>query len=388
MVSLTIKDLAIRYENELILENFQLNVKNGEILVILGESGCGKSTLLKIIAGILPPEKGQLYLDDMEISNLSAQKREIGYVPQAQVLFPHLNVRNNISFGLKVRKFSKKEIHERILKIARLTELSPFLERFPNELSGGQQQRVALARAMVVEPRLLLLDEPLSSIDSFAREKLALMIRRINKILQTTVVYVTHSHEEAQMVGDRIAIIVDKTIIQTDSYRNICNFPKNYAVAKIMDIPNCWPVLAKKYNKDQKIYRIKSPIGIFTTSNYIKDEISGLRIDPSMITIQNFLEIDKVKTNSIEICNLDSKELKFLFHGVLIFNETLPAGFNKLIVQVGILDSYEFFKLRLKTQIFNSITLTNSNQTRKAEKEGIKKNGIVISFNRESFHFF
>ena len=187
MITLEIKSIAIKYEKAYILENFSLTVSKGEILVLLGESGCGKSTLLKMIAGILRPEIGQILLDSIIINNLSPQSREIGYVPQAQVLFPHLTVRQNIEFGMKAQKYSRTLMKEKLEDIVNLTQLSDLLDRYPSELSGGQQQRVAIARTMVINPKILLMDEPLSSIDSFAREKLALMIRQINKTLNTTV---------------------------------------------------------------------------------------------------------------------------------------------------------------------------------------------------------
>ena len=200
MVSVKIENLSMGYEKKLIIENFDLEIYEGELLVLLGESGCGKTSLLKILAGIIPPEEGKIFFDQEEITDLTPQKRKVGYVPQAQVLFPHMKVKQNISFGLEAHKLPKEEIEERIKWISEITQIQELLERFPSEISGGQKQRVALARALAIKPNLLLLDEPLSSIDASGRESLALTIRRIQKETGITTLYVTHNQEESRLM--------------------------------------------------------------------------------------------------------------------------------------------------------------------------------------------
>ena len=220
MTKLELKEISMKYERKYILENLILDVNHGELLVLLGESGCGKTTLLKIIAGIIEPEKGEILMDGENITHLAPQKRKIGYVPQAQVLFPHMKIKENISFGLEAHKFDKQEIENKIKWVAELTQIEELLDRYPSEISGGQKQRVALGRAMAIEPNLLLLDEPLSSIDASGRESLALTIRRIQKETETTTLYVTHNQEEARLISDRVALMYDGKIQQIGEYSN------------------------------------------------------------------------------------------------------------------------------------------------------------------------
>lgn len=241
MILVDITNLWLKYKKEYILENFSLDIRDREILVLLGESGCGKSSLLKIILGILHPEKGKIVFQDRDISNLSPQKRNMGYVPQAQVLFPHMTVKENIMFGLKVHK-EIEDPDSAYDQAIRLTRLEEFQKRYPSELSGGQQQRVALARAIAIHPQMLLLDEPLSSIDATGREELALTIRRIQQETGTTIIYVTHNHEEARLIGDRIAVIFDGKVQQLGMVSEVYQTPQNYQVANILGKENIWPI--------------------------------------------------------------------------------------------------------------------------------------------------
>ncbi|MHA1612331.1 MAG: ABC transporter ATP-binding protein, partial [Promethearchaeota archaeon] len=213
MAFLEISSLRLKYQNEYILDRFNLTVQKGELLVLLGESGCGKTSLLKILLGILQPDDGIIKLEGIPILNLPPQNRKMGYVPQAQVLFHHMTVKENVNFGLEVHKEipNPQDLYS---KAIRLTQLSTLEDRYPSELSGGQQQRVALARAIAIQPQILLLDEPLSSIDASNREELALTIRRIQQETNTTILYVTHNHEEARLIADRIAVIFDGKIQQ------------------------------------------------------------------------------------------------------------------------------------------------------------------------------
>jgi len=242
MAFLEISSLRLKYQNEYILDRFNLTVQKGELLVLLGESGCGKTSLLKILLGILQPDDGIIKLEGKPILNLPPQSRKMGYVPQAQVLFPHMTVRENVFFGLEVHKEipNPQDLYSEAIKLTQLTALE---DRYPSELSGGQQQRVALARAIAIQPRILLLDEPLSSIDASNREELALTIRRIQQETNTTILYVTHNHEEARLIADRIAVIFDGKIQQLGLTRTVYNSPTNYTVAKILGKENVWPII-------------------------------------------------------------------------------------------------------------------------------------------------
>ncbi|MBY9000761.1 MAG: ABC transporter ATP-binding protein [Candidatus Heimdallarchaeota archaeon] len=296
MAKLSIKNLSMKYEKKLILEELNLDVQHGELLVLLGTSGCGKTTLLKIIAGIIQPENGSIYVDELDITKLSPQQRQIGYVPQAQVLFPHMRVRDNISFGLEARKFTKKVTQDLIKWIAELIDIVELLDRFPRELSGGQKQRVALARAMAIEPHILLLDEPLSSIDATGRESLALTIRRIQKETATTTIYVTHNGDEARLISDRVAVIYDGRIQQIGKVIDVEHNPRNYLIAKIMGSPNIWPILYIKEN-EKKI--LSTSICDIPFKGNINSKITGVKIPPATIAIS------KTKSQTSDVVELD-----------------------------------------------------------------------------------
>jgi len=292
MVKVNIKELSMRYEKKYILDDLHLDIHNGELLVILGESGCGKSTLLKIIAGIIEPEKGIISFNNTDITHQTPQKRNIGYVPQAQVLFPHMSVERNIKFGLEARKLPKDEVAAKLKWIADLIQIEDLLSRYPREISGGQKQRVALARAMAIEPDVLLLDEPLSSIDASGRETLALSIRRIQKQTETTSIYVTHSSEEARLISDRVAIMYDGKIQQIGKILEIDQKPLNYLVAKIMGTSNVWPVLNVTETDQGSI--VSLPIGDIQLHRKLGKKITGIKIKPSSFTILNpSVKLDK-----------------------------------------------------------------------------------------------
>ena len=320
MTKLVLKEISMKYERKYILEDLVLDVNHGELLVLLGESGCGKTTLLKIIAGIIEPEKGDIIMDGENITHLAPQKRKIGYVPQAQVLFPHMNIRENISFGLEAHKFDKQEIGEKIKWVAELTQIEELLDRYPSEISGGQKQRVALGRAMAIEPHLLLLDEPLSSIDASGREALALTIRRIQKETETTTLYVTHNQEEARLISDRVALMYDGKIQQIGKVMEIDKHPLNLIIAKIMGSDNVWSI--EFIEKKDKNSILITPIGNFHLPYEIIDhKPTGLRIPSDVLNISFEVECSKhlKDTNKIilngkikSIVEKDEKNLRII----------------------------------------------------------------------------
>ncbi|MHA1116145.1 MAG: ABC transporter ATP-binding protein [Candidatus Heimdallarchaeaceae archaeon] len=305
MTKLEIKDLSMRYQRKYILDNLCLEVESGELVVILGESGCGKTSLLKVIAGILEHETGRIFVDGIDISNLSPQKRNIGYVPQGQILFPHMKVKDNVIFGLKAKKFPKEQIKKKLEWIVNLTEIKDLLDRYPHEISGGQKQRVALARSMVTNPKILLLDEPLSSIDASGREALALTIRRIQKETETTTLYVTHNQEEARLIGDRVAIMYDGKVQQIGKIIEVDRKPLNYLTAKIMGSLNVLPVSFYSISKENDNFVIvdttigKMKIPLLDTQK--KKKITGIKIPPTEIKISTIeKKLSKEKENVIK----------------------------------------------------------------------------------------
>ncbi len=283
MVNVNIKSLSMKYEKKLIIDNFDLEILDGELLVLLGESGCGKTSLLKIIAGIIQPEEGEILFDQEDITDFKPQRRKVGYVPQAQVLFPHMNIKRNIAFGLEAHKLPKEEVEERIKWISEITQIQELLERLPSEISGGQKQRVALARALAIKPNLLLLDEPLSSIDASSRESLALTIRRIQKETEITTLYVTHNQEESRLISDRVAVMYDGKIQQIGSVIEVDKIPKNYLIAKIMGTPNIWSV--DYINSKDEGTKLSTSIGTFNLPFKIDRKITGIRVPPTSIKI-------------------------------------------------------------------------------------------------------
>lgn len=223
-----------------------LEAKPGEFLTLLGPSGCGKTTTLRIIAGFEKPDKGKIYFNDTVMNDVPPYERNIGIVFQDYALFPHMTVYDNISFGLKLRKLSKEEIKRRVSWALELVGLKGFEDRYPEQLSGGQQQRVALARALVIEPQLLLLDEPLSNLDAKIRERLRGEIKRIQKELGITTIYVTHDQEEAMAISDRIAVMSVGKIEQIGNPLDLYYNPKNEFVARFLGLSNILEVNAEE----------------------------------------------------------------------------------------------------------------------------------------------
>jgi ABC-type Fe3+/spermidine/putrescine transport system ATPase subunit len=212
-------------------DNVTLEMEEGELFTLLGPSGCGKTTTLRIIAGFYFPDKGSIFFDDLDVTNLPPNERETGMVFQNYALWPHMSVFDNIAYGLKIRKASKDLIEEQVLETLDLVQLEGLGSRTPLQLSGGQQQRVALARALVIKPKVLLLDEPLSNLDAKLRLEMRQEITRIQKKLKITTVYVTHDQEEALSISDRIAIMQKGSIKQTGSPKQVYLSPQNMFIA-------------------------------------------------------------------------------------------------------------------------------------------------------------
>lgn len=216
------------------LDKIELTVEPGEFMVIMGPSGCGKTTLLLVILGALEPDEGSIWVDGREITNLPIEERNIGYVPQDLGLFPHLNVYENIAFGLKVRGYPKSEIGSKVRSLLRMVDLEGMEMRKPKELSGGQKQRVALARALAINPSLLLLDEPLSNIDEITKAEVIVNLKILQRKTGVTTVCVTHNPEDAFKLGDCIAIMHLGRIIQCGEPEEILSRPKNEIVKRLI----------------------------------------------------------------------------------------------------------------------------------------------------------
>lgn len=239
--SISIKNVVKKYGETIIIPDLSLEIKNGEFFTLLGPSGCGKTTLLRMIAGFNSIEGGEICFDDKLINNISAHLRNIGMVFQNYAIFPHLTVRQNVEYGLKIRKMNKKVMKEKIDQILDVVKINEYQDRLPERLSGGQQQRVALARAIVIHPDVLLMDEPLSNLDAKLRIDMRSAIRDIQKQVGITTVYVTHDQEEALAISDRIAVMNGGVIQQLGTPEAIYSRPANVFVSTFIGHSNLFP---------------------------------------------------------------------------------------------------------------------------------------------------
>lgn len=241
--ALQLTNLTLSYTREQIaVQNLNLEVESGELLALLGPSGCGKTTTMKAVAGLLEPASGQIRLGEKEITRVPANRRDIGMVFQSYALFPHLSVFENVAFGLRIRRVEQKELEQRVTQALETVDLSSFHQRLPAQLSGGQQQRVALARAFVIRPQLMLLDEPLSNLDARLRLEMRVEIRRLQKQLGVTMLYVTHDQAEALALADRVAIMNAGRIEQLATPEVIYNQPATVFAARFVGFDNILPI--------------------------------------------------------------------------------------------------------------------------------------------------
>ena len=232
MSSVVLKNLVKSYDGKKnIIDNINLEIKDKEFIVLVGSSGCGKSTILRLISGLEDITSGEILIDDKVVNNVHPKDRDIAFVFQSYALYPHMSVYDNIAFGLKMRKYDKKTIDTKVREVAESLNLTELLNRKPKQLSGGQRQRVALGRAIVRNPKVFLMDEPLSNLDANLRVHMRSEIKRLHQKLQTTFIYVTHDQTEALTMGDRIVVLDKGKIQQADTPEVIYNKPKNKFVA-------------------------------------------------------------------------------------------------------------------------------------------------------------
>ena len=263
MSSVVLKNLVKSYDGKKnIIDNINLEIKDKEFIVLVGSSGCGKSTILRLISGLEEITSGDIYIDGQKVNDVHPKDRDIAFVFQSYALYPHMSVYDNIAFGLKMRKYSKADIDKKVKEVAKSLNLDELLDRKPRQLSGGQRQRVALGRAIVREPKVFLMDEPLSNLDANLRVQMRTEIKKLHKKLQTTFIYVTHDQTEALTMGDRI-VILDKGIIQqVDTPEVIYNKPKNKFVAGFIGQMNFVDVCVKNnmFKIEDTEFKLDKPI--------------------------------------------------------------------------------------------------------------------------------
>jgi len=266
MADLILKNIKKSFGSHKVIHDLDLHIKSGEFVTLLGPSGCGKTTLLRMIAGLEKIDNGTLEIANTSMEGLPAQKRPIGMVFQSYALFPHMNVKNNVAFGLKIKKCPEHEIFEKLDWVLPLLGLQGFEERLPKELSGGQRQRVALARALVLDPEVLLLDEPLSNLDAALRELAMEELKRIHSSVGKTIIYVSHNQAEAMTMSQRIAVLNGGILEQYASPMELYDNPASKFVAEFIGSPIANSYTGKVVVEDG-IYRVTTPLANLTLSD-------------------------------------------------------------------------------------------------------------------------
>lgn len=292
MSNVSLKNLCKSYDkSKIIINNINLEIEDKEFIVLVGASGCGKSTILRMIAGLEDITSGDIYIGDRLVNNVHPKDRDIAFVFQSYALYPHMSVYDNIAFGLKMRKTDKKIIDQKVKEVAEILDLTQYLERKPKQLSGGQRQRVALGRAMVRNPKVFLMDEPLSNLDAKLRVQMRSEIKKLHKKLDTTFIYVTHDQTEALTMGDRI-VVLDKGIIQqVDTPNNIYSNPSNTFVAGFIGQMNF--IDAEITSEGLKLANIVVPLSddLRSKLNNINELIVGIRPE-NMVMGDNKIVVD------------------------------------------------------------------------------------------------
>lgn len=292
MARVFVENLTKRFGETVAVDNVTLEVKDKEFVVLLGPSGCGKTTTLRCIAGLETPDSGNIYIGDELVNDLPPKDRDIAMVFQSYALYPHMTAFDNIAFPLKMRKVPKSEIKRRVVETARLLRIEHLLDRKPRQLSGGEAQRVALGRAIVREPKVFLFDEPLSNLDAKLRVYMRAELKRLQKELATTTVYVTHDQVEAMTMADRVALMSAGKLMQVASPDDVYNKPANLFVAGFIGSPpmnfvDC--TLAERdgeYELDAKEFKVKLPADL---GQLVKSQATGpelvLGVRPEDITV-------------------------------------------------------------------------------------------------------
>lgn len=283
-VLIELKDIKKQYNNRVIIKDLDLNIYEGEFLTLLGSSGCGKTTILRMISGMEDVTSGSIFMNGKDITSLEPMKREINTIFQNYALFSHMTIEKNIGFGLKMKKVNKDEIKKEVKKMLSLIKLEGYENRKPSQLSGGEQQRVAIARALINNPKVLLLDEPLSALDKKLRKEMEIELKMLQQKLGITFIYVTHDQEEALTMSDRIIILKNGKIEQIDTPQNIYKYPKSKYVADFIGDSNIFDGYVKSYTKNKCIIKVDK-VGEFEIENKNYEENDKVTI---MIRPENF----------------------------------------------------------------------------------------------------
>jgi len=287
------KNVSKHFGEHPVLHNINFEVQNGEFLTLLGPSGCGKTTILRLISGFEEPNSGSVYLDGKDIEGLPPHLRQVNTVFQSYALFPHMNVYDNVAFGLRCKGITHDEIEQRVNEALKMVKLDSYRHRKPHQLSGGQQQRVAIARAVVNKPLVLLLDEPLSSLDYRLRKNMQLELKQLQKQLGITFIFVTHDQEEALSMSDRVVVMHEGYIEQIGTPREIYEEPSNLQVAKFIGEANLFD--ANIIEADEKKLVVEVEDKKFTLKNrkkFTKDDKICVVVRPEDLQVWGQTEVD------------------------------------------------------------------------------------------------
>ena len=324
MAQVELKNVTKIYDKNKIIDNVNLTVKDKEFLVLVGSSGCGKSTLLRMIAGLEDITQGQIYIDDKCVNNVHPKERDIAFVFQNYALYPHMSVYENMAFPLKMRKMSKKDIDIKVKEAAEILDLTALLQRKPRQLSGGQRQRVALGRAIVRNPKVFLMDEPLSNLDAKLRVQMRAEIKKLHKKLQTTFIYVTHDQTEALTMGDRIAVIDKGVIQQIGTPLEVYNNPVNKFVGGFLGSPSMNFIPSEILNGS-----IKINYSSFNLTEEQKNKLSGkskvlVAIRPESFNLLNSNFSFEVNVDISEI--LGNEQIVYFKTNEILSSAILPTN--------------------------------------------------------------
>ena len=287
MANIELKNIEKSFGNNKVINNFNIKINDGEFIVLVGPSGCGKSTLLRMISGLETVDKGEIHLDNKIINNLIPSKRGIAMVFQSYALYPHMNVYENMSFGLKTEKLEKNEIDKKVKDAAKTLQIEDLLERKPRQLSGGQRQRVAIGRAITRNPKLFLFDEPLSNLDAALRSEMRVEISKLHKQLKTNMIYVTHDQIEAMTLADKIVILNNGNVEQVGTPDEIYNNPSNIFVAEFIGMPKM-NILKNGINSVLKELNLETDVYLGIRPEHINTNGDGeIKLDIKVDLIEN-----------------------------------------------------------------------------------------------------
>src|SRR5690625_2591746 len=325
---IVLENLNKEYNDNLVVNNISLKITPGEFISLLGPSGSGKTTTLSMIAGFVQPSSGNILIDSRDVTHTSPQQRGLGMVFQNYALFPHMTVFENIAFPLKVRRYGKSEIEEKVRWALQTVQLEQFFDRNPSQLSGGQQQRVALARAIVFEPNVILMDEPLGALDKNLRYRMQTEIKELQQRLNITMIYVTHDQEEALNMSDRIAILNDGKIMQVDSPMTIYEKPNNSFVAKFLGEANLIPEgIVNKQGGNGLIFirPERAEISVQTkadkneTYNSIKGKVTQISFLGNLIRYEVLVDSNESHFVTVDVNNKSNIEIHKVGEPVLVY---------------------------------------------------------------------